>query len=80
MINFQQTFFDNGTVSNIVLMSANPLSTKVKKRIRAQWGREYGVNSGGKKPIILDGDFTIKTLGAETIKDLDFTPTGMEGL
>lgn len=72
MTDFQSTFLKNGTVSNIVLQTENILGAKIKDRIRLEWARRYSANKGGKSPIILDGNFSIKTLGSETLKELDF--------
>ena len=72
MTNFQSTFFKNGTVSNVVLQTENILGAKIKDRIRKEWARRYSANRGGKLPIVLDGNFQIKTLGAETLRELDF--------
>jgi len=72
MTEFQSTFLKNGTVSNIVLQTESVLSPKIKERILRDWSRKYSANRGGKLPIILDGNFQVKTLGAETMKELDF--------
>jgi len=72
MTNFQSNFLKNGTVSNIVLKTENVLSPKIKERIRLEWARRYSATRGGKLPLILDGNFEIKTIGSQTLKELDF--------
>lgn len=72
MNQFQENFFQNGTVPGIVLQSKDTLSEKIKNRIRSNWTREYSPKSGGRKPIILDSDFTIQNLGSSNFKELDF--------
>lgn len=72
MIDFQSNFFENGTIPTTVLMTDNVLSTRVKNRTMAEWRKRYSVKNGAKRPILLDGGWDIKSLGASTIKDLDF--------
>ena len=72
MTSFQSNFLNNGTVSNIVLQTDNILGPKTKERIRRDWARRYSTNKGGKIPIILDGNFEIKSIGSQTLSELDF--------
>ena len=72
LISYQSSFLEKGTVPGIVLTSQTPLSDKVKDRIRAKWSKQYNLKNNSKQPIVLDGGFDLKFLGATTIKELDF--------
>ena len=72
MNSFQENFFRNGTVPGIVLKTPNTLSKKIKDRMRADWSRMYNPRSGGKRPIILDGEFEMEDLGKTNFQELDF--------
>lgn len=71
---FQSNFFENSCIIGVVLKSKNILSKKIKDRILAEWRVRFRPRSGGKSPLILDGDFDIETLD-KTIKDIDFSDT-----
>lgn len=72
MKTYQKTFFDNSAVPGIVLMTPNPLSDRVKNRMIYQWMSKYNPNKGGKRPLILDGEFKLESLSKYNFKELDF--------
>lgn len=72
LIQYQQKFLDNGTIPGIVLTSENPLSDKVKERVKRQWRTQYSVKDNARSPILLDAGWKLNFLGASTIKELDF--------
>ena len=72
LVEYQTNFLNNGTIPSLVLTTPNPLSDRVKTRVREEWRLNYSVKRGGKRPIILDGDWAINQLGASTIKEIDF--------
>ena len=72
LVEYQSNFLAGGTVPGIVLTSENPLSDRVKNRIRSQWKAQYNIKTNSRAPIILDGGFKMDFLGATTIKELDF--------
>jgi HK97 family phage portal protein len=72
MNEFQTNFFDNSAVPGIVLTTPNPLSERVKNRIIYQWMSKYNPRKGGKRPMIIDGDFKIESLSKYNFKELDF--------
>ena len=72
MSNFQEKFFKNGTVPGLVLKTPNVLSKKIKERVRTDWARLYNPSNGGRRPIILDGEFEIEDLGTTNFQELDF--------
>lgn len=72
MNDYQQNFFNNSAVPGLVMTTPNPLSERVKARIIAQWIQRYKPSSGGKKPMIIDGDFKLESLSKYNFKELDF--------
>ena len=75
MRNFQDNFFKNGAVPGLVLKSPNTLSEKIKERMLAAWRVRYNPNTGGRRPLILDGGLEIENLNEINFKDLDFQPS-----
>jgi HK97 family phage portal protein len=72
MQEFQQKFFDNGTVFGLVLTSENTLSQAAKEKTIQYWQQRYNAKSGGKRPIILDSGLKPQRLSEQTFSDLDF--------
>lgn len=72
MMEYQINFFENNAIPGLVLKTPNTLSERVKERIKASWKREYNPRKGGKSPAILDGDFSIESLGHTDNRELDF--------
>ena len=72
MRNFQDNFFKNGAVPGLVLKSPNTLSEKIKERMLQAWVARYNPQSGGRRPLFLDGGLTVENLTEINFKDLDF--------
>jgi HK97 family phage portal protein len=72
MRNFQDNFFKNGAVPGLVLKSPNTLSEKVKERMMQAWSMRYNPNTGGRRPLILDGGLEVDALTKINFKELDF--------
>ena len=72
MRSFQDNFFKNGAVPGLVLKSPNTLSDKIKDRMIAAWQMRYRPDTGGRRPLILDGGIEIDTISNANFKDLDF--------
>ena len=75
MRRFQDNFFKNGAVPGLVLKSPNTLSEKIKERMLAAWRVRYNPNTGGRRPLILDGGLEVSNLTQVSFKDLDFQPS-----
>ena len=73
MNDFQTNFFENSAIPGIILKTPNPLSDRVKDRMVRQWMSKYNPRRGGKRPLILDGDFSIESLSKYNFKELDFS-------
>lgn len=72
MLGFQQNFFKNGAVPGLILTTPNILGKKIKERLLTYWQTTYSPKTGGKKPLILDGDFKVQSITNSTFKELDF--------
>ena len=72
MRSFQDNFFKNGAVPGLVLKSPNTLSDKIKDRMIAAWQMRYRPDTGGRRPLILDGGIEVDTISNTNFKDLDF--------
>ena len=72
MRNFQDNFFKNGAVPGLVLKSPNTLSEKIKERMLSAWVARYNPQSGGRRPLFLDGGLEVENLTEVNFKDLDF--------
>lgn len=75
MLAFQQNFFKNGAVPGLILTTPNILGKKIKERLLDYWVKTYNPKVGGKRPLILDGDFKVQTVASATFKELDFEPS-----
>lgn len=72
MRNFQDNFFRNGAVPGLVLKSPNTLSEKIKERMIQAWSARYNPESGGRRPLVLDGGLEIDSVSDVNFKELDF--------
>lgn len=72
LTNYHTKFFENGTVTGVVLSTPNNLAPRNKDKISREWSRHYSISNGGKRPIILDGDFKVSSLGTDDPRELDF--------
>ena len=68
----QDNFFKNGAVPGLVLKSPNTLSEKIKERMLQAWVARYNPQSGGRRPLFLDGGLEVENLTEISFKDLDF--------
>ena len=72
MRDFQDNFFKNGAVPGLVLKSPNTLSDKIKERMMVSWQSRYRPDTGGRRPLILDGGIELDKISNVSFKDLDF--------
>ena len=78
MRNFQDNFFRNGAVPGLVLKSPNTLSEKIKERMMVSWQSRYRPDTGGRRPLILDGGLEVDSISDTNFKDLDFQNSILE--
>jgi len=72
MRKFQDNFFKNGAVPGLVLKSPNTLSEKIKERMLQAWSMRYNPNTGGRRPLILDGGLEVEPMSQINFRELDF--------
>jgi HK97 family phage portal protein len=72
MQEFQQKFFENGTIFGLVLTTENTLSQAAKEKTVSYWQQRYNAKSGGRRPIILDSGLKPQKLSDQNFDDLDF--------
>ena len=72
MRKFQDNFFKNGAVPGLVLKSPNTLSEKIKERMLQAWSMRYNPNTGGRRPLILDGGLEVEPMSNVNFRELDF--------
>ena len=72
MRKFQDNFFKNGEIPGLVLKSPNTLSEKIKERMLQAWVARYNPQSGGRRPLFLDGGLEVEDLTEINFKELDF--------
>lgn len=72
MLDFQETFFDNGAVPGLIIQTPNILGDRIKQKMLLQWRAKYNPKTGGKNPMILDGDLKVNPLSQVKFSELDF--------
>ena len=72
MLKFQETFFENGAVPGLVIQTPNILGDKLKQKLLQSWKARYNPETGGKSPMILDGDLKVNPLSQTKFSELDF--------
>lgn len=72
MTKFQTTFFNNNAIPGLIIKTPNIISEKMKNRILLRWMRDYNPARGGKRPMLLDGDYSVENLGNTDFRELDF--------
>lgn len=72
MRDFQDNFFNNGAVPGLVISTPDVLSTKIKERMKAEWSQQYRPQSGGRRPMILDGGMKVEPITSVNFQELDF--------
>lgn len=72
MRDFQDNFFNNGAVPGLVITTPDVLSAKIKERMKAEWSQQYRPQSGGRRPMILDGGMKVDPITDVNFQELDF--------
>ena len=72
MLKFQETFFENGAVPGLVIQTPNILGDRIKNKLLQSWKARYNPETGGKSPMILDGDLKVNPLSQTKFNELDF--------
>ncbi len=69
---FQETFFDNGAVSGMIITTDNTLSQSVKDKTIANWMQKYSPKNGAKKPMILDAGLKPSPFASSSFQEMDY--------
>ena len=72
MRKFLDNYFKNGAIPGLVLKSPNTLSEKIKVRMLQAGVARYNPQSGGRRPLFLDGGLEVEDLTEINFKELDF--------
>ena len=72
MLDFQENFFDNGAVPGLIIQTPNILGNRIKEKLLVDWQNRYKPNSGGRRPMILDGDLKVNPLSQTKFSELEF--------
>lgn len=72
MLNFQENFFENGAIPGLVIQTPNVLGDRIKQKLLNAWTQRYNPSTGGKRPMILDGDLKVNPLSQTKFNELDF--------
>lgn len=72
MLDFQETFFENSAIPGLILQTPNILGDRIKQKLLVKWQETYNPKTGGKRPLILDGDLKVNPLSQVKFSELDF--------
>jgi HK97 family phage portal protein len=72
MLDFQENFFKNGAIPGLIIQTPNILGDRIKQKLLASWKQRYNPSTGGKNPMILDGDLKVNPLSQTKFNELDF--------
>jgi HK97 family phage portal protein len=70
---YLKTFFERGTMTNIILKFNVPMDDVEIARVRERWGKQYGGVESWTKPGVLDDSGDVKQLGL-TFDQMGFGP------
>ncbi len=72
MLDFQESFFNNGAVVGLVVETDQILGKRLRERQEQEWQNKYNPKSGGSSPIILDGGMKIKETSNTNFREMMF--------
>jgi HK97 family phage portal protein len=73
MQDFQSSFFDNGALFSLAIITDNTLSQVAKDKTILNWLKNYNPKNSGKKPVILDsGMKPVQLSGANSFREMDY--------
>jgi HK97 family phage portal protein len=72
MLDFQEKFFDNGAIPGLIIQTPNILGDRIKQKLLQTWRTKYKPNTGGRSPMILDGDLKVNPLSQTKFSELEF--------
>ena len=72
MYNYQKNYFDNDALVGLVMYVKETLTDRIRERKLQEWMQFYNPKSGGRRPMIVDGERKIENLSRNTFSELDF--------
>lgn len=72
MLDFQESFFNNGAVVGLVVETDQILGKKLRERQELEWQRKYNPKSGSSKPLILDAGMKVKETSNTNFREMMF--------
>lgn len=72
MIDFQDSFFKNGTAMGIIIETEQILNTRMKERQEKDWLKKYNPKRGNGRPMILDGGMKAKQVTNPNFREMMF--------
>lgn len=78
MIDFQNSYFKNGTSIGIILETPEVLGKKMKDRQELEWMQKYNPTRGNGRPMILDQGMKANQVTNTSFRDMAFNDTIVE--
>jgi HK97 family phage portal protein len=78
MLEYQKNFFKNSAIPGLIITTPNPLSPRKKERLLESWRQKFNPKSGGRSPMLLDGDFKVENMNKYNFNELDFVQSSKE--
>ena len=72
MLDFQESFFNNGAVVGLVVETDQILGKKLRERQELEWQHKYNPRTGGSKPLILDSGMKVKETSNTNFREMMF--------
>jgi HK97 family phage portal protein len=72
MVDFQDSFFKNGTAMGMIIETEQILNTRMKERQEKEWLKKYNPKRGNGRPIILDGGMKAKQVTNPNFREMMF--------
>lgn len=72
MLNYQENFFKNNAIPGLIITTPNILGDRIKQKLLQAWRQRYNPETGGRNPMILDGDLKVNPLSQTKFSELDF--------
>lgn len=72
MLDFQESFFNNGAVVGLVVETDQILGKKLRERQELEWQHKYNPRAGSSKPLILDAGMKVKETSNTNFREMMF--------
>lgn len=72
MLDFQESFFNNGAVVGLVVETDQILGKRLRERQEQEWKNKYNPKTGGQSPLILDAGMKVKETSNTNFREMMF--------